>query len=80
MHERFISMNFDDNKEVLDLLDHNMLTATFLRNHGHGNKIDEKQPKKITYMKITEDSKRKFIRAIHQNVTEDTTIEDYETL
>ena len=80
MHESFINMNIDDNKEVFDLSDHNMLTATFRRKHGHGNKIDEKQSKKITYMKITEGSKRKFIGVIHQNVTEDTTIEDYETL
>ena len=80
MHENFISMNIDDNKEEFDLSDHNLLTATFHRKTGHGNKRDGKQSNKITYMKITEDSKRKFLRTIHQNVTEDTTIEDYETL
>ena len=31
-------------------------------------------------MKITDDSKKKFIRNIHQNIDEDTTTEEYEAL
>ena len=80
MHDNFINLKIDDNKEIFDLSDHNLLTATFYKNNGHQKKFAKKKCKEITYMKITDDSKKKFIRNIHQNIDEDTTTEEYEAL
>ena len=68
MHDNFISLKIDDNKEIFDLSDHNLLTATFYKNNGHQKKFAKKKCKEITYMKITDDSKKNFIGNIHQNM------------
>ena len=43
----FINLKIDDNKEIFDLSDHNLLTATFYKNNGHEKKFAKKKCKEI---------------------------------
>ena len=60
LHQRFEKMTIDEQKEEFDLSDHNMLTATFTVKNKDQNQFKDRTHSKMTYVKINEETSRKF--------------------
>ncbi len=64
LHEKFVSMKIDENKEEIDLSDHNLITTNFqvcLKSNTTARQLERKV---ITYLKINEETSSEFLREV----------------
>ena len=78
MHEKFISMVIDENREFCDLSDHNLMTAVFQGSKRCGKTFVRKHSSESTYMKINDETKAAFMDTVRNNINIDTSIGEYE--
>ena len=77
MHEKFISMVIDENREFCDLSDHNLMTAVFQGSKRCGKTFVRKHSSESTYMKINDETKAAFMDTVRNNINIDTSIGEY---
>ena len=77
MHKRFKNMIIDEQKEELDLSDHNMLTTIFTLENNDHNQFKDKSHSKMTYVKINEETSNNFTAQVKIKLIHNTTLEQY---
>ena len=78
MHEKFIPMVIDEDREFCDLSDHNLMTAVFQGSKRCGKTFVRKHSSESTYMKINDETKAAFMDTVRNNINIDTSIGEYE--
>ena len=73
-------MTIDEQEEEFDLSDHNMLTATFTVKNKDQNQFKDRTHSKMTYVKINEETSRKFTAQVKIKINHNTTLEQYEDI
>ena len=80
LHQRFEKMTIDEQKEEFDLSYHNILIATFTVKNKDQNQFKDRIHSKMTYVKINEETSRKFTSQVKIKISHNTTLEQDEDI
>ena len=77
LHNKFISMNIDEERNFFDLSDHNLITASY-EIPNKNRKSFKHQGKKIEIIKINGESKNNFMNSINNSIFYGISMEEYQ--